>query len=236
MGTVKNILCIGDLHCPFNHKDSIHFLKAVCNEMIPNPDVVVFMGDEIDGNSFSFHDKDPDAIFTPSTELDAAIEQLAPFYELFPKAKILESNHGALFYRKAKIAMIPKRIIKPYADILDAPVGWEWVPDLRVDGERTTYFNHGIRQNGFRLAEVEGMNIVQGHFHTTQEAIYKIHHNRPLFSMATGCLVDQRTYAFEYAKNFRPNFRLGCGIIINGRPQIIQMTLKTNGRWDGKIR
>jgi len=40
---------------------------------------------------------------------------------------------------------------------------------------------------------------------------------------------------FDYAKNFKSRFIVGCGIIINGQPKLMPMVLKENGRWNGHI-
>lgn len=97
MGKNSRVLVISDLHSPFYHVDTIPFLTAI-KEFI-KPDKIVFTGDEIDAHSLSFHDKDPDLPFSPSSELEKAIEYLQPLYELFPKADILESNHDVILRR-----------------------------------------------------------------------------------------------------------------------------------------
>lgn len=53
--------------------------------------------------------------------------------------------------------------------------------------------------------------------------------------MSCGCLVDQSSLAFEYAKNFSKKFIIGTGIILNGIPQLIPMLLDKNGRWIKKL-
>ena len=37
--------------------------------------------------------------------------------------------------------------------------------------------------------------------------------------------------AFNYAKNFKTRFIVGCGIIINGIPKLLPMILNDKGRW-----
>ena len=41
--------------------------------------------------------------------------------------------------------------------------------------------------------------------------------------------------AFEYAKNFRSRFILGCGIILDGITILLPMVLVRKGDWIGKI-
>jgi hypothetical protein len=53
--------------------------------------------------------------------------------------------------------------------------------------------------------------------------------------MQVGCLIHQKSMAFDYAKNFKSRFIVGCGVIINGQPKLMPMVLNTQGRWIGKI-
>jgi len=48
-------------------------------------------------------------------------------------------------------------------------------------------------------------------------------------------LIDQKSMAFNYAKNFRTRFIIGCGIIIDGIPRLLPMVLNKKGDWIGKI-
>jgi hypothetical protein len=41
--------------------------------------------------------------------------------------------------------------------------------------------------------------------------------------------------AFDYAKNFKSRFIVGCGVIINGQTKLMPMVLKENGRWNGHV-
>ena len=55
------------------------------------------------------------------------------------------------------------------------------------------------------------------------------------WAMNVGCLINQKSMAFDYAKNFRTRFIVGCGIILNGIPRLLPMVLDKKGRWIGKI-
>ncbi|MCK8363719.1 metallophosphoesterase, partial [Erwinia amylovora] len=54
----KCILVVSDLHAPFNHPDSVAFLKAIKAKYKPTR--VILTGDEVDFHAISFHDSDPD--------------------------------------------------------------------------------------------------------------------------------------------------------------------------------
>jgi hypothetical protein len=53
--------------------------------------------------------------------------------------------------------------------------------------------------------------------------------------MQVGSLINQKSMAFNYAKNFKTRFIVGCGMILDGQPKLMPMVLKTDGRWNGKI-
>jgi hypothetical protein len=52
--------------------------------------------------------------------------------------------------------------------------------------------------------------------------------------MQVGCLINQKSLAFEYAKNFKTRFIMGCGMIIDSQPKLMPMIVE-NGKWIGKL-
>jgi hypothetical protein len=79
------------------------------------------------------------------------------------------------------------------------------------------------------------MNTVQGHYHPKFSIGYYSNPDALIWGMQVGCLIHQKSMAFDYAKNFKSRFIVGCGIIINGQPKLMPMVLKENGRWNGHI-
>lgn len=235
MAKNSRVLIISDLHAPYYHQDTIAFLTAI--KELFKPDKVILTGDEIDGHCISFHDSDPDLPFSASAELEKSIKHLEPIYELFPKADILESNHGSLVYRRGKHGGLPRSVFKDYREILGAPKGWNWSSEITIklsDG-RDCYFHHGKSPNGIQLALSEGMNVVQGHHHSMFEIRYVNTSRALLWSVITGCMIDDKSLAFGYNKlqNKRP--ALGCTIILDGQPKLLPMLLNEEGRWTRKI-
>ena len=53
--------------------------------------------------------------------------------------------------------------------------------------------------------------------------------------MNVGCLINQKSMAFNYARNFKTRFILGCGIIINGVPRLLPMVINDKGNWINQI-
>jgi hypothetical protein len=80
-----------------------------------------------------------------------------------------------------------------------------------------------------------GMNTVQGHYHTKFSIGYWANPDDLFFGMQVGCLINQKSLAFSYAKNFSTRFMLGCGIIIDGIPRLLPMVLDSNGDWIKKV-
>lgn len=234
MKKFKSILVISDLHVPYQHPDAIDFLREI--KSVYKPDKIVCIGDEADKHAMSFHDSDPN-LPSAGDELLEAIEELRPLYKLFPEVDLVDSNHGSMVYRKSKHHGIPRKYLRDYGDILEAPVGWKWHKDLFLtcsDGQ-PVYFHHGLKKNGLHVAKELAVNYVQGHFHNTFEISYSSSPERLIWSMTVGCLIDDDSLAFAYNKTTIGRPIIGCGIIIDGQPMLIPMVLKKGGRWTGNL-
>jgi len=230
----KCILVIPDQHFPYNHIDIFNFLKAVKKAF--KPDKVVNLGDEVDAHSISMHDHNPD-LPNPRDELEMAIVRLKHLYKIFPNVDILESNHGSLVYRRAAKHGLPKQVIKSYREMLDAPKGWRWHSDLVLHGSdgEPILFCHGLSANVLKNSQNKAMRYVQGHFHSKFEIQYWANSEKLYWSVTSGCLVDNKSLAFEYGRLILNKPILGVTIIKNGYPMLIPMVLKKSGRWVGKL-
>lgn len=229
----KVTLLIGDLHAPYMHRDAVAFLKAVKSKYKPND--IVFMGDEVDAHATSYHEHDPD-LPSAGDELVQAIKQLMPLYELFPKAVILESNHGSLVYRKALTAGIPSAVLKGYREILNAPKGWTWKYDhILSTSMGPVYCHHGKSSSHKKLSQNMAMSAVQGHFHNEFYVSYWSSPNALYWDANAGCLVDHKKRAFAYGKSNLQKPIVGCIVISDGIPQLIPMVLSKTGRWTKKL-
>lgn len=234
MKSNKRILVISDLHCPYNHRDSISFLKAIKKKYKPTR--VILSGDEADFAAISFHDHDPD-LDAPGKELQKAIDALKPIYKLFPVAEVLESNHGSLVIRKALATGLSRKFFKSPGDILEAPKGWSWHFDITIklpDGT-SAYFHHSKGANVKKNSQALGMSFIQGHHHESFEISYWGNPNALLFGMTVGCLVDTKSLAMAYNKNNLKRPVIGCAVIIEGIPQLIPMVMNKKGRWTGRL-
>jgi hypothetical protein len=230
----KCILVISDLHCPYEHPDTIKFLKAIKNKYKPTR--VILSGDEADFHAVSFHDHDPD-LDAPGVELEKAIKSLKPIYALFPVAEVLESNHGSLVIRKALAHGLSRKFFRTPGDVLEAPKKWSWHFDIQLTLPNGTpcYFHHSKGVNVKKNSQAMGSSFVQGHHHEEFEIQYWGNPNALLFGMTVGCLVDTKALSMAYNKNNLKRPVIGCGVIINSIPHLIPMVLNKKGRWIGKL-
>jgi hypothetical protein len=229
----KSILVIGDQHHPYGHPDTVPFLSALKTKY--KFDKIVCIGDEVDMHDTSFHDSDPD-LDSAGVELDKAIQALQPIYKLFPKCTVVESNHGSMVMRKALVGKIPRKAIKAYREVLDAPAGWTWVFDCILNTQLgPVYFCHGKSSASGRLASQYGMSCVQGHYHEKAQITYISTPEKLMFDAHTGCLADDKSLALGYNKVNPRRPIVSSLVIVNGIPQIVPMVLNKNGRWIGKL-
>jgi hypothetical protein len=232
----RRILVISDTHAPFQHPDTIKFLKAIKTKY--KPDRVIHIGDEIDSHAMSYHDTDPDS-FSAGDELVKAREVVWQMEELFPKVDVIESNHGSLWYRKAKTHGIPREAIKTYEEILfpRRNTKWKWHYDLEIKlpNGQPVYFHHGKSANYLLASNKFGMSFVQGHYHGRFGIQYWGTKERLNFAMQVGCLIDDDALAFEYNKTTMDRPIIGCGMIIDSQPKLIPLVKKRDGRWSGRL-
>ena len=230
----KSVLVISDLHIPYHHQDAFEFLKALKKKY--KPDLIVNIGDELDQHAISMHEHNPD-LMSAGDELRQSKKYVTDLEKIFPEMKIVHSNHSSLVYRRALKYGLPKDYLKSYNEFLGVGKGWEWVDDLTVtlsDGSRC-FFTHGMAADVLKVAHQYGMNTVQAHYHTKFSIGYYSNPDALIWGMQVGCLINQKSMAFDYAKNFKSRFIVGCGMILDGQPKLMPMVLDRNGRWNKKI-
>lgn len=230
----SSVLVISDLHIPYHHQDAFDFLKALKKKY--KPDLVVNIGDELDHHAISMHEHNPD-LMSAGDELKHSKEYIRELEKIFPEMTLVHSNHSSLVYRRALKYGLPKDYLKSYNEFLGVGNGWKWVDDYTItlsDGSRC-FFTHGISADVLKVAAQYGMNTVQGHFHTKFSIGYFSNPDALIWGMQVGCLINQKSMAFDYAKNFKSRFIVGCGMIIDGQPKLMPMVLDKDGRWNKTI-
>ena len=229
----KSILVVSDMHHPYSHPDTVPFLKALNKKH--GFDKVVCIGDEVDFHALSFHDSDPD-LDSAGTELKLAIAALKPIYRMFPQVDVVDSNHGSMVYRKGLSTGIPRAALRAYREVLQAPKGWNWSFDLKLQTPLgQVYFCHGKSGTPGRLASQYGMSCVQGHFHEKSQITYISTPDKLMFDAHTGCLADDSSLALGYNKVNPRRPIVSLLVIIDGIPHIEPMVLKKGGRWVGHL-
>lgn len=215
-----NILVIPDTQIPFEAKDALTFAKAVQKEFRVPPENVYHAGDETDQYFGSTYKKDPNAWYTPDSELQASREKLLKWYAAFPQMKLAVSNHMLRWAKKAWEAEIPNQVLKPYRELIEAPEGWVWKDEWIVNLKNPFRLIHGMGysgQNGHVNAALDsGMSTVIGHLHG-HAAITVI--RRPgirCWAANAGCLIDETAFAFEYGRYVRNRPCNGVLVVIDG--------------------
>jgi hypothetical protein len=208
----RNVLVIGDLHCPFdldNYKDWCveQYYKFNCNQ-------VIFIGDVIDNHFSSYHETSADGM-GGADELDYAIKRIARWYKAFNKkgTKIIIGNHDRLIMRKAQTSAIPSKWIKSYKEVLKVP-NWEFVE--RYVQDQVQYI-HGEGGTARTKCRADMMNTVQGHLHTQAYTEHYVGQKFRVFGSQVGCGINHETYAMAYCK-YGKKPAIGCSVILdNGK-------------------
>ena len=228
----SRILFISDLHIPFHHEDSFDFLRHLKQKY--NPTRVICLGDELDKNSLSYHEKNPD-LYSPGHELQVSIPFIHELEEIFPKMDILESNHGSLVWRKAQSSGIPKHYIKSYQDVLGVGDGWKWHFDMVIDlpDGSQCYVHHGKTSDIVKLSQTMSMHAVSGHFHEKFKIDFWANPQGLYWGMSVGCLIDDNALAFNYNNVNLKRPLIGTGLVIDSIPVLEPMILLPSGRWKG---
>lgn len=220
----SRVLFISDMHIPYHHKDTIPFLKMLKDRYSPTR--VICLGDELDKHALSFHDSDPD-LMSAGDELRAALPVIAELYEMFPIMDLIDSNHGSMVFRKAKHHGIPRHYLKSYNDVLQVGDGWKWHYDLTLelpDGQQV-YVHHGKSAEAIKTSQAMSMSHVCGHFHESFGVKYWANPNNLFFSMNSGCMIDDDSYAYTYNNTNLKRPIIGTSLIIDGIPVLEAMSL-----------
>ncbi len=210
---------IGDLHEPFCLDGYLEFCQDTYKKY--NCNKVIFIGDVIDNHYSSYHETDAEGM-GGKYELDQAVEKLQRWYKAFPNADVTLGNHDRIIIRKAQTSNIPNKWIKEYKEVLEIP-NWNFVTDVWIDGVR---YVHCDKAGKPRVAAKRDMvSTVGGHYHTDMYVEWFFGKTRAIFSMATGCGIDSKSYAMAYMQGGKKE-AIGCGVVIEGNVAFnVKMTL-----------
>jgi hypothetical protein len=220
----KNVLVIGDLHCPFEEKGYLSHCIQVYNDF--ECDEVIFIGDLVDLHAISYHEHDPNGK-SPYDEYELAVKRLKAWYEAFPTAKVCIGNHDSLIMRKVYSAGLPKNWLKSLEQILEAPDTYKFDMHHEIDG---VLYTHGTGVSGdggaMKIASQNRQSAVIGHLHSISNIKYSASYRDLIFAMTVGCGIDYKQYAFNYGKDIPAKPIVSCGVVMGGKiPVLVPMEL-----------
>ena len=236
----QNVLILPDLQMPAQHPDALKFLKAIKKKFKINE--VYGIGDTSDQQVWSNYDKSPDcpSVTVELMELQATVKEFA---KVFPKVKVVLSNHDDRVLRKIRGAGIPKSLISDDEVLrraLECPKTWTFHDRFvlkTVRGDVLLIHGHqrGVTRAAGNTTNKTHMSTVFGHMHSLAHVVYRNTARGMCFEMCVGSLIDDNNQAFDYNNLDLSRPILTAGVIINGVPQLIPMFLNNKGRWDNKL-
>ena len=224
-----------ELHLPFAHPDSVDFLETVA--VTYNVDKIVCVGDLFDACANSRFDKDPDGM-NPGEELNVAQDTAEELFELFPEAKYCIGNHDGRIAKAAFKAGIPAKALKSLEELYGLPAGWTVGEYFEIDG---VMYEHGDRFGSgaathVKAAQSNMKSTVIGHLHTNFGVEYIANRDKLIFGAVAGALLNPKSYAAAYGKQYSKKGILGAMVIIDGSMVCpVPMILDLKGRWIRKI-
>lgn len=214
----SNVLFIPDLHAPFIKEGVLEWIKEEQNRY--DCGTVIFAGDIVDGHAWSYHEHDPDGM-SVGYELEAAREQLQPWFKAFPEALVCMGNHDLLIQRKARTIGLSKHFIKGFGEVVGAPKSWKFGLDFTKDNVN---YKHGNVGDAFKVAQQSRISTCQGHFHALSFVQWTASEKDAIFGMQVGWAADRHSYAFEYGKPFAKKPIISLGLVLDrGRTPIVKL-------------
>lgn len=218
---MDRFLVIPDLQLPFEAIDALPFALRVQKEYKIPKENILCVGDETDHYFGSMYKKSLNQNLSALDELKITKKKLKEWYRAFPICRLAISNHGLRWAKKAFEAEIPEIMLRPYQELIEAPAGWKWAMEWRINSRHPFRMIHGMGYsgaNGARNAAVDAKtSTIIGHLHA-HAGIFHIQTQgmeHPIWAMNTGCLIDVESFAFEYGKYCRNQPILGIGVVVD---------------------
>ena len=216
------VLVIGDLHLPADVKGYFSFCKDMQKKYRCNK--TIFIGDILDNEAISFHDKNPE-LPGAAEELRLSSIKLKKWHDGFKEAEVIIGNHDARIFRKAFKTGIPTSYIKQYSEVYNTPK-WKWRYDYVIDD---VYYVHGDKWTGatpsFTAARSMMRSVVSGHSHSVCgiNFIQGAQKTKRIFGMNVGSGVDESHPSMLYSAPHLKKAIISCGIIIDGQHPYIEV-------------
>lgn len=230
------VLILSDTHFPAHHKDALKFLSKLREEY--KPDRIIHAGDLLDQYCVSRFPTDPSAksVLSELKKAKRAIKQLGL---LFPRMDIVSSNHDDRFYQRAMVNGIPREMLIPYMELIDAPPEWKLHTDLKITFNATRehlYVAHTRTGTTANTAKALGCNVALGHKHHLSGIQYINQGGSTLWAADVGTLISDKEYFFHYNKLQVNRPIQSVLMIVEGEPYNINMhhfikRWRREGRW-----
>lgn len=207
-----NILIVGDLHSPFILEGYLEF----CLNLVKKHDVsrTIFIGDIVDFHANSQWHHDPDGM-SAGDELGYAKKVLKPWYEAFPVTDVMMGNHDFRIQRQAKIAGLPKYALKPFKEVIEAPIGWTF-HENELELDNNIIITHGTIGDAVARATSSRQSVIQGHLHTKAYVQWMVSNKDKIFGMQVGTGIDRSAYAMAYAADNAKKPIISAGLLLDG--------------------
>jgi len=208
---------IGDIHAPATHPDYFGFVRKIQKKY--NTNKTVFIGDIIDHEAITFHEKNPE-LPAALDEYYIALKQVKKWHKAFPKATVCIGNHDERVMRKAKTVGIPGIYLRPFNEVYGTS-GWNWLYQHHCDD---VLYTHGTGWSGlspaFNAARQTRQSVVSGHTHSIASINYHCNGKDSIFGMNVGAGVDDEHLAMQYGRFSLKKPVFSCGVVINGHPYL----------------
>jgi predicted phosphodiesterase len=214
---MSTVMIIGDQHMPVMRRGYIQFLQRIADKH--QPDRIVNIGDAVDWNSISYHEKSPSAS-SAAREYRKALKQFKQLHTAFPKADMLIGNHDCLTERKAITAGLPTSLLRSYNDMWE--IDWKVHPRFSKIKIDDVIYSHGDSGAGrapaaLHQAKENFCSTVIGHFHAQAGVNFWANLEYRVFGMGVGCGIDVHAHEMDYGRKYPSKPILGCGVVKNGK-------------------
>lgn len=212
------VFVISDSHFPFHNEGAFKKVMKLIKKERPN--AVVHIGDLLDQYVFSKYTKSSSV--TPDNDvikgLKIAKEMWATIRKIVPKAKCYQviGNH---------CVRLGKRISEKLPELVEIydPLSMYAFPGVKVLKSYRDHlvldkviYTHGWLSKSIDHAKHFTMPTVHGHRHRMCIETYG-----KLWSMDVGHIADENSLPLSYTQSKVTNWTLGCGLVVDGKPQLI---------------
>jgi predicted phosphodiesterase len=210
----KRICVLGDMHAPCVHPKAWDALRQVKKDF--KPEIVVSIGDLVDGYNFSKYTKDHDAP-NIKQELRTVKDQIKRLAEIFPEIFVCYGNHDLRQFKRGLEVGLPKLLFKTLNEVIGAPETFRWADHWEFE---KTYFCHGEDKQDLRRSVLAlNMNLVVGHAHSKGGEIVHVNTGKKvLWGANAGAMINHESYAFRYTKSHEMKAVNGILLIEDNTP------------------